>query len=82
VVAVTVLTESTIVAYFIDVFFHTFSNMFLPLFSMVYILIDPVLFPCIYSNRYLDITMISLIDLGLFPCIYSNRYRIIHMYIF
>jgi hypothetical protein len=64
-------------AYFIEIFFHTFS-----FFAMVYILIDLGLFPCKYSNRDLDFTMISLIDLGLFPCIYSNRSRITHMYIF
>jgi hypothetical protein len=55
---------------FFEVFFSTFSNMFLPFFTMVYIDLD------------FDFTMISLMDLGLFPSIYSKRYRIILMYIF
>jgi hypothetical protein len=59
--------------------FLTFSNMFLPLFAMVYILIDLWLFPCIYSNIDFDFNIISLIDPGLFPCIYSKDCS--HVYI-
>jgi hypothetical protein len=64
-------------------YFFNFSLIcFFPFFDVVYILIDLGLFPCLYSNRDFDFTMISFIDLGLFPCIYSNRSRIILMYIF
>jgi hypothetical protein len=64
----TVPTESNLIS--LRYFSQLFSNMFLPLFAMVYILIDLGLFPCLYSNRDFDFTMISFIDLGLFP---SNR---------
>jgi hypothetical protein len=68
VAVMTVPTESNLIS--LRYFFQLFSNMFLPLFAMVYILIDLGLFPCLYSNRDFDFTMISFIDLGLFP---SNR---------
>jgi hypothetical protein len=72
VVAATVLIESNCSDrdYLFELFFSTFSNMFLPFFAMVYIDLD------------FHFTMISLMDLGLFPCIYSKGYRIILMYIF
>jgi hypothetical protein len=69
-------------SYFIEVFFNFSLICFFTFFDMVYILIDLGLFPCLYSNRDFDFTMISFIDLGLLTCIYSNRSRIILMYIF
>jgi hypothetical protein len=82
VVVVTVPTESDCADrdYFPFLrYFLTFCNMFLPLFAMVYILIDLGLFPCIYSNIDFDFNIISLIDPGLFPCIYSKDCS--HVYI-